>query len=263
MPELLHLETFGNPQNSPIIFLHGFMGSSADWEAVISSLMEDFYCVAVDLPGHGQSPLPSADQIDSFPQVAEFILSQFHNRGLEKSFLVGYSLGGRLALYLALHFPGHFRRVVLESASPGLASREERIQRQKQDEALIHRLETGDFGEFLRSWYEQPLFRSLKAHPHFEKLLAKRMKNDPKKLARALRLLGSGWQPSLWDQLKVNKIPLLLLAGEFDVKFQKIAGQMKRLCPAAQTEIVEGAGHNIHWEQPELFIKRIREFFTI
>jgi len=253
-----HYLTAGNPDESIVVFLHGFMGSSNDWKQVISFLKKDFYCIALDLPGHGKTPIK---ENLSFESVADTIIQFLDGLGIKKTHLVGYSMGGRLAMYLALEYSEFFDKVVLESASPGLKTEIERKQRIKRDEILAKKIADIPFKKFLEEWYRQPLFESLLRHPQYQDLLEERLKNTPGSLARALLTVSTGRQPNLWNRLEENKIPLLLLAGEFDIKFQKINQKMVKYSPLIRYQMIAGVGHNIHFENPLLFAKILKDFF--
>jgi 2-succinyl-6-hydroxy-2,4-cyclohexadiene-1-carboxylate synthase len=179
--------------------------------------------------------------------------------------LVGYSMGGRLALYLALQFPAYFDRVILESASPGLQDQVARDRRFTHDLNLAQKLETSsleDFTQFLRDWYNQPLFASLKNHPYFQAIFDRRLDNQPLELAKALRGLSVGVQPSLWDQLAKNQLPIVLLVGALDLKFVTIAQAMVESGQNLQLQIIQNCGHSIHLEKAELFAEQIRRFWV-
>lgn len=247
----------GDSREFPILFLHGFMGDRTEFHEVMLSLSSQYYCISIDLPDRGDW---LHDRNYTIADTARTLTEFLNALGIEKCHLVGYSMGGRLALYLALHFPEYFLKVVLESASPGLKTAVERSDRLQSDLKLAERLETEDFALFLQQWYEQPIFASLRAHPDFEKLWEQRSQNDPVALARSLRNLSVGCQPSLWEKLSENKIPLLLLAGELDPKFVNINTEMANLCQLAKLEIIPNCGHNIHFENANLCIEKIKYF---
>ncbi|WP_368013256.1 2-succinyl-6-hydroxy-2,4-cyclohexadiene-1-carboxylate synthase [Laspinema palackyanum] len=257
-----HYQIFGNPQNPCILFLHGFMGRSDNFSEVIQHLSDKFYCVTVDLPGHGRTRIVGGDECYQMPKTAQGLMELLDELGIFRCYLLGYSMGGRLALYLTLHFPERFEKVILESASPGLSSADARSQRRHRDEILAQQLETGDFYSFLSQWYQQPLFDSVRYHPSFDRLFQNRLQNQPKTLATSLREMGSGSQPSLWELLPSHSVPLLLLVGEWDRKFQEINHQMTQVCPVAQLEIIADSGHTIHWENPSAYLKSVIKFFS-
>jgi 2-succinyl-6-hydroxy-2,4-cyclohexadiene-1-carboxylate synthase len=246
--------------SQPVLFLHGFMGCAEDWNEVINRLADAFFCIAVDLPGHGKTIVAEGKSPYGMETCAASLVAFLRNRKIKKCALVGYSMGGRLALYLALHAPEIFHCVVLESASPGLRTKTERRARIEHDNKLADEIEVGDFAAFLQRWYSQPLFRGLQPHPKFQSLFQKRLQNNPRTLAKSLRGMGTGAQPSLWEKLPALKIPALLLAGENDKKFVQINSEMAKLSPATQVKIIKNAGHTIHFEQPEIFAKYVRHF---
>ncbi|MDQ4106106.1 MAG: 2-succinyl-6-hydroxy-2,4-cyclohexadiene-1-carboxylate synthase [Actinomycetota bacterium] len=250
----------GDRRRPAVLFLHGFMGSSADWEDVMGALEGRFYCIAADLPGHGAS-LGLPDEAYTIEGAARRILEVPGELGIGRAALVGYSMGGRLALYLALRHPARCAGLFLESASPGLESLEERRSRRETDERRARRLETEDFGRFLEDWYRQPLFASLARD---ETLLARtieaRRRNDPGELARSLRGMGTGNQPSLWGELPGLQVPALAVAGGLDEKYAGISRLMANLNPLLESVVVPGVGHNVHIEAFEAYLASLRDF---
>lgn len=253
-----HYISQGSRELPVVLFLHGFLGSSADFNTAIAYLSEHFCCLAVDLPGHGNTVVDGEDDRYTMPQTASAIVTWLDELQVSRCFLVGYSMGGRLALYLALHFPQRFPRVVLESASPGLQTEAERTARLHHDYELADRLEA-DFPSFLSYWYNQPLFQALRHHPAFLQVKEQRSRNRPTALAKSLRALSTGLQPSLWELLPQMQ-PLLLLVGEDDRKFCTINQAMANSCSTIQLEVMPGCGHVIHLEKPEIFTEAVRLF---
>lgn len=250
----------GNSSLPAVLFLHGFMGRGSDWQRIVEQLQETFYCIAPDLPGHGDTIAHEGSEGFAMPTVAEGVRHMLAQRGITRCAVVGYSMGGRLALHLAATYPHLVRAAVLESASPGLRTDEERQARQQHDERLAVRLETTPFGEFLEQWYNQPLFVPLRHHPSFGRVVEQRRNNTPTGLATSLRRMGTGVQPPLWDALSHIEQPLLLLAGEHDEKFVRIGNEMATACPHAQLRIVERAGHTIHVENEQSYTEHVRLF---
>ena len=256
-----HYSFRGNKAQPLILFLHGFMGNSNEFDAVISWLSDQFCCLTVDLPGHGKTKVLGGEECYSMSNTAHALMNWLDWLNIETCFLVGYSMGGRLALYLSLYFPHRFSKIVLESASPGLKLQRDRLERRQGDFELAKQLEKSDFSMFLENWYAQPLFASLKKHPEFKKMIDHRLKNNPVQLAKSLRNLSTGCQPCLWEKIKENQNPLLLLVGENDTKFVAINSEMARLCPFATLEVVSHCGHNIHFEHPKTFVEKVKSFF--
>lgn len=244
-----------------VLFLHGFLGSGEDFDNAIAALSDRFCCLAINLPGHGQTVVTGVDQQYEMAQTAEAIVDLLDHLQISRCYLVGYSMGGRLALYLALHFPQRFPKVVVESASPGLELDRDRQTRLQHDWNLADRLEA-DFSTFLQQWYEQPLFQPLRHHPQFAELQARRSRNRPADLAKSLRHLSTGRQPSLWHLLEQHSQPLLLVVGADDRKFCEINQRMVDRCPAARLAIVPDCGHGVHLENPAGFVQRVRSFFS-
>ncbi len=248
--------------NQPIIlFLHGFTGNNQDFSSVISLLSKNYCCLAVDLPGHGKTRVNGDESCYNMSNTAQALIDLLDDLQIDKCLLLGYSMGGRLALYMTLHFPARFEKVVLESASPGLKSEKERSHRLQSDLQLSQNLENSNIKDFILNWYDRPLFKSLKKSPKFDQLIDTRLANNPLELAKSLRNLGTGNQPSLWEKLAQNQIPILLLVGEDDHKFQSINAEIASLCPAASLEIVPKAGHNIHFENLDRFGTVVRQFY--
>ena len=253
-------KTYGDQDNPAILFLHGFMGSGEDWRAVIQGLATHYFCITVDLPGHGKTGIGQSKRYYAMPGAAENLIRMLDGLRIRKCIVVGYSMGGRLALYLALHYPDRFFKGILESASPGLSKREDRLARISHDEKLASELESVPFATFLHKWYSQHIFESLKGHPDFPVLLENRQGNTPGELALSLRHMGTGKQPSLWDGLRHNRVPLLFMTGELDAKFRGIASRMEGMCPYSRMKIITGCGHNIHFENPSAFIESVKSF---
>ena len=252
----------GSPDKPLILFLHGFLGEGSEFNEVISLCSEQFSFLTVDLPGHGKTKVAGEEECYSMPNTAQALIKLLEQLSVKKCFLVGYSMGGRLALYLTLHFPDYFSKVVLESASPGLKTRNERLKRLQNDLKLAREIETSDMTSFLLKWYDQPLFTSIKKHSEFEQMMARRLQNHPLELAKSLRHMSLGLQASFWEQLKQNEKPLLLIVGEYDEKFININTEIAIICNFAKLEIISDCGHNIHLENVKAFVKVVVAFLT-
>ncbi len=259
-PGELAYVTAGDRGSPAVLFLHGFMGSSADWTRMMEAFEDRFYCVAPDLPGHGATPgLPSGAY--TIEGTARKVLELLGGLGVDRPAVVGYSMGGRLALYLSLRHPARFAGLFLESASPGLESPERRESRREVDERRARCLETEDFGQFLEGWYRQPLFASLaRDEALLRRTIEARRKNDPAELAKSLRGMGTGNQPSLWGELSELQVPALALAGTLDEKYVALSRRMARLAPSMESAVVPEAGHNVRAEVPEAYLSLLQDF---
>jgi 2-succinyl-6-hydroxy-2,4-cyclohexadiene-1-carboxylate synthase len=255
---LLHYRTDGAPHQPPLCFVHGFMGAAADWRPVVEGIGEQAFCLSVDLPGHGAS-LDRPAYVYSMEGATQALADVLDEAGIHRCSLVGYSMGGRVALYFALFHPGRVRRLVLESASPGLRTEQKRAERRCVDDRRAEDIEH-DLGAFLDDWYRQPLFASLARHGLVEEMVRTRRANDPHELARALRGLGPGKQPSLWNRLRDLNVPTLVLTGALDDKYRRITEQTARHIPDSRRVVVPDAGHNVHAERPQAFLAQLGRF---
>ncbi|MEA5600972.1 2-succinyl-6-hydroxy-2,4-cyclohexadiene-1-carboxylate synthase [Nostoc sp. UHCC 0252] len=255
-------------ENKPIIiFLHGFIGNIHEFYEAIKLLAEDFSYLTLDLPGHGKTEVVGGDEYYGMEITAQAIINLLDELKIDKCHLIGYSMGGRLGLYLTLNFPERFIKIVLESASPGLATEAERLERVRRDAQIARKLSRSiiqtDFAAFLSNWYNQPIFGDIKNHPEYDRMIQSRLQNNPQELEKSLRFMGNGCQPPLWEKLQENKIHILLLAGEYDEKFISINKKMAKLCKFAQLKIIKNAGHNIHFENTLAFVENIKYFLSI
>ena len=250
----------GRPPGPTILFLHGFMGSLADWREATAALEGYYRCIAVDLPGHGASTGLSPESY-AIEGATRALLDLLDGLGVERPVIAGYSMGGRLALYLALRHPDRLSGLFLESASPGLDDAGERAARRAADEQKAARLENGDFKEFLRDWYRQPLFAPLaRDGGRLRPTIESRLRNDPNELAKSLRGIGTGSQPSLWEELSDLQTPTLAVSGGLDEKFVGILRGMERTSPRIRTVIVPNVGHDIHTEASAEYVALLRSF---
>ena len=261
----LHVELreAANPAAQPLVLLHGFTSSAASWGTYLDTFAAaGLRVIAFDLLGHGGSSAPDDPERYRMERCQEDVCSALGMLGVGpgEAILLGYSMGGRLALYLG--FSGYFRALILESASPGLANPIEREQRCASDERLAASIERDGVAAFVAAWEQLPLFASQHVLPVEvrERLHNQRLQNQPDGLANSLRGMGTGSQPALYERLPAFDLPVLLLAGELDAKFCAIAQQMRQMLPHASLEIVRGAGHTIHLEQPELFDTHVLAF---
>jgi 2-succinyl-6-hydroxy-2,4-cyclohexadiene-1-carboxylate synthase len=255
-----HYQSGGNPQGQPLLFLHGFMGDCQEFDPILPYFWDDFYCLVIDLPGHGQTEVMGDDSNYGMEKTAIALINFLDYFQLSKIGLIGYSMGGRLALYLALHFPEKFSHLILESASPGLQSAIARKKRIEHDAQWIKKLKNENFSEVLTEWYQQSLFNSLRNLPDFSDLFARRLNNSPEKLAKSLQYLGTGQQMSLWEKLHQGSVPLLLLVGGQDHKFVAINQKIAVDYPQTQLIIFPHRGHNLHLEDSHDFALALRQF---
>lgn len=238
------------------------MGSGLDWKDIVDKLSPDFHCIAVDLPGHGKTNVHGAITDYSMEAFARSFPKFVRNIGLTKPALIGYSMGGRLALFLSAYVKNLWSALILESATPGLMQEKQRVERRAKDGKLIRKLEKGNLENFLEDWYQQPLFKTIKKSKSFNALMNQRLNNDTEELIKSLKMMGLGVQPSLWNACASINMPVLLLAGEFDRKFSNIIKDMKKLNQDFDLAFVKNAGHNVHVEQALEYIQYLKKFLN-
>jgi 2-succinyl-6-hydroxy-2,4-cyclohexadiene-1-carboxylate synthase len=253
----------------PLVLLHGFTGCGANWAlagatAVFPPLLPNIQLITPDIIGHGRAPAPHDPTPYTMPSAAEQIVQNLAQQNIQRIHLLGYSMGGRLALYIARHYPHLVQSLILESSSPGLATEAERAARRQQDEALAERIEREGIPAFVAYWESLPLWQSQTGLDTAvrQALHAQRLANQPHALAHSLRQMGTGAQPSLWAELPQLTLPILLLTGELDPKFCHINQQMAAQLPHATWHVVPQAGHAVHLEQPLVYASFITEFLT-
>ena len=242
--------------NAPLLLLHGFTGSRADF-AFLRQHLPQYETIALDLPGHGDNP-SSAPY--TMAQAAADVVAQMQEKCGEQPFhLIGYSMGGRLALYIAIHYPDSIASLTLESASPGLATAEARQQRRQRDNALADRIERDGISAFVDFWENLSLWESQTqlSDEIRAALRGRRLQNDPIALANSLRGMGTGVQPSLWSRLGELRMPVHLIVGALDHKFVAIAQEMAGAMGDVRLDVVAGAGHTVHLERPLIFAELV------
>jgi 2-succinyl-6-hydroxy-2,4-cyclohexadiene-1-carboxylate synthase len=233
------------------VLAHGFTQNARGWGPFLDSLSQRHEVVAVDLPGHGSSAAVEADLWES---------AHLLGRTGGTADYVGYSLGGRVSLHLALRHPELVRRLVLIGSTAGIASDQCRTARRVADEALAHELEPDAPADssspaeqerldaFLDRWLRSPLFATLR--PAQAELEARRQ-NTRAGLAASLRRSGTGTQEPLWDRLSTLGMPVLVMAGALDVRFTELGKRLVRSVGTnAHLSLVPGAGHACHLERP-------------
>jgi 2-succinyl-6-hydroxy-2,4-cyclohexadiene-1-carboxylate synthase len=230
-----------------LVLLHGFTQTSRSWQSIAHALAGRYRPATPDLPGHGDF---------AGRRPASFEACDAYLRALTDGpfTLVGYSMGGRVALHAALALGDRVQRLVLIGATPGLADKGERVARAADDAALADRIEAIGIDAFVREWGAQPLFDGI-PRGVADAIHADRRRNTAAGLAAALRGLGTGVMPPLWDRLGELAMPVELVVGERDAKFRTIAERMAERIRTARVLVVPGAGHVAHLEVPETLIE--------
>jgi 2-succinyl-6-hydroxy-2,4-cyclohexadiene-1-carboxylate synthase len=257
-------QCFGNPSCPAVLFLHGFLGDGRDWREVVNLVSADFFCIVIDLPGHGFSnDLSLLNDVWDFHSLTQRLLELLTYLSVKKVNITGYSLGGRLALHFALHFTENVKKIILESSSPGIKDKDQRVSRLQNDISLADQLQNSPLENFLDSWYEQTVFYGIKQHPKYVDLINSKLKNNPKLLAKALTSYSVGRQSYLGEKLSKLKVPLLLICGENDAKYVEIMQSIKHKNKSLNVLIVKECSHNVHFQKPVLFAEHLVEFLSL
>jgi len=201
-------------------------------------MKSEFTPLCLDAPGHGNN----TNGVRSLPQCADDIAA-----AMQPGILVGYSMGARMALHVALQHPTMVSQLVLISGTPGLVTEAERTARRKSDNDLAERIETIGLSAFLDEWLALPIFSGLDEKTNQRE---DRLRNTEKGLADSLRYAGTGTQEPQWSNLQQLSMPVHLVVGEHDEKFTAIAEQMKPLISTSEMTVVANAGHTVHLENP-------------
>ncbi len=224
------------------MLLHGFGGTRWAWDAVVARLdAERYRPVRNDLPGHGEA---GALRPVTLAACVEWV----HALSPARFALAGYSMGGRVALHIALADPERVSRLVLISTTAGIEDEEERARRRAADRVLARRLEEEPFERFIEDWREQPLFADDPPEVN-EAARADHRRNEPYGLAAALRGIGAGSLAPVWDRLGELTMPALVLAGERDMRYREIGRRLADALPRGELRVVPG-GHTLLLENP-------------
>jgi len=249
-------------QGETLVLCHGFTGSAENWRSLLERLSSQRRVIAVDLPGHGQTDVPAAAfSMDGAIRILARVLDHLN---LAQVDLLGYSMGGRFALSFACQHPARVRRLILESASPGLRTPEERATRKASDDALAQRIEAQGVPAFVDFWEALPLWASQRSLPQASRaeLRQQRLRNHAAGLAGSLRGMGTGIMPPLWDALPALTQPVLLIVGEADSKFRAINREMHSALPNSLLVTIPGAGHTVHLESLDDYQATVTKFLV-
>ncbi|MCL6269441.1 2-succinyl-6-hydroxy-2,4-cyclohexadiene-1-carboxylate synthase [Sansalvadorimonas sp. 2012CJ34-2] len=248
-------------QGSPLILLHGFLGSGDDWLSVLPELKNKYHCYTIDLPGHGSSGGFSDEisaEADAFAGISDRVHRLLSEEGLLPATVMGYSLGGRIALGFASHYPDDVELLILEGANPGLKTERERQERIDSDSRWSQRFRAEPLKDVLKDWYRQPVFSSLTEEQRNKLVKQRSIDNDGSLLADAMDLLSLGRQSDWWHVSSQLTCNVVYIVGERDNKFLAIAEALKKeafkkngkVCKA----VVADAGHNAHRDNPKDFL---------
>lgn len=252
-------------QNFPyLLLLHGFMGSSESFEDLLSQLQTFCNPITIDLIGHGLTEKPEDFHRYHTEEQINDLKELLIRLDLDKIYLLGYSMGGRLALQFAVRYPQYLSGLILESTTYGIDEPREIQKRLKIDHQRAQEI-LDDYEDFLKKWNQGPLFKRYEALPPRKrgKLEDVQKNQDPRGLANSLLGFGTAAMPSVHNQLNNLTVPALILAGEEDKKFTRIGMELNRRIKNSSLNIFTKCGHRIHLEQPDLYLKYIESFITL
>ncbi len=257
-----HIEVCG--EGNPLLLLHGFTGDSSTWSSFCSIWGEHSKLIIPDIIGHGKTGAPADLNRFSIESAAADLAQILEQLGIKKVNLLGYSMGGRLALTFAVLFPEKVNCLILESASPGLSSESERNERRMKDRELAQFIKENGISSFVDYWENIPLFQTMVNLTEAVKdsIRQQRLSQSEEGLASSLLGMGTGSQPSWWEKLAQLENKVLLLTGKKDVKFCNIAEKMQKLLMHSTWITFENSGHAIHVEEKEKFGTIVSEFLA-
>lgn len=241
----------------PLVLLHGFMGSEATFTGFDRALRRNQIPLTIPLPAGDLGRGLSVGHDD----VANQILARLDTMGVEEFALLGYSLGGRVAMHIAALEPGRVEKLILESAHPGLESKKEREERRLHDEAWANRIRA-DWPRVLEDWYDQGVFSSLSPALR-ERLIAEKVEQDPEKAASMLQKLSLGRQRSFWGEMTGLPFPILFVSGEMDLRYKRVGERLAAQPGPIRHVSLRGAGHVVHREQPEAYLDALESFLSL
>jgi 2-succinyl-6-hydroxy-2,4-cyclohexadiene-1-carboxylate synthase len=251
----VRLSYFVSGAGTPVTLLHGFTQNGRSWLEIISRMPEGWMWIVPDLRGHGETRTESGApcSMDACTRDLEMLWGHL---GVERTHLVGYSMGGRLALHVAARRPERILSLLTIGAHAGLEE-EAREGRRRGDEALATRIETDGLEAFVNYWGDLPLFAGIERRgPAFSaQVRAERMTNHVAGLACSLRGMGAGAMDPLWDDLARVPFPCTFVAGQLDHGYVSSARRLAATVPHGRVEVVPRAGHTVHLERPDAFAR--------
>ena len=251
----VRLSYFVAGEGSPVTLLHGFTQSGRSWREVIARMPEGWKCIVPDLRGHGQTVTKPGAPC-SMDACTEDLVALWEELDVGRTHLVGYSMGGRLALHVAARRPERLLSLLTVGAHAGLDG-DARAGRRSGDEALAERIEKEGIESFVDYWGALPLFAGLqrRGEGYVAQLRAERMQNHVAGLTCSLRGMGAGVMEPLWDDLGRLAMPCTFVAGQLDHGYVASARRLAATVPGGQVEIVPRAGHAAHQERPDAFAR--------
>ena len=245
-----------------ILFLHGFTGCAEDWFPVFEQIPDKYNCLALDIIGHGKSDAPGSSMHYSIDSIMSQIKYVKDHLTQNKIFLLGYSMGGRIALTYASMYPEDVKGLILEASSAGIKNDEERQKRYEEDLKLAEFIEIHTMEEFIEMWHDQEIFNTQRrfSNDKLKKIKKKKASGSKTGYANILKGFSTGKMPPVHDKLKKIPLKVLLITGDLDTKFTGINARLAKRFFKAKHKIVRNSGHNTHLEEPKRFIEIVLNY---
>ncbi|MDP0562417.1 MAG: 2-succinyl-6-hydroxy-2,4-cyclohexadiene-1-carboxylate synthase [Candidatus Endonucleobacter sp. (ex Gigantidas childressi)] len=261
----LSYKTRGLRSNPPLLLLHGFLGSATDWLLLCNNLGNDFYLIVLDLPGHGESADIDSNEVNPDPLISihSLINNVLKRLSLKKVTLLGYSLGGRIAMGYALAHSNNINSLIIEAAHPGLKNDEEKKARAISDEYWCNRFCSEAYDLVLYDWYCQSVFKDISDNDRQQLIIERLVGLTACSVANVLTSYSLSKQPDYSEWLSVAPFPVHYLCGENDKAFSHIGKQLNKAGCLQSLHCIGGAGHNVHRERPEKVAAIIRTLYQL
>ena len=260
----LSFHTKGLRSKPALLLLHGFLGSSDDWRFLVEYLEQSFYLILIDLPGHGESVSVSAmnNEQGALSFIHKPIDKILEHLDIQRLSVLGYSLGGRIAMSYALAFPDKIQYLIIESGHFGLACAAEKKARQQSDQYWAERFNSEPLADVLQDWYSQPVFAELSSSSR-QLLIAERQRYSGKMLGDVLLAFSLAHQPDYTKAFALASFSILFICGENDQKFTAIGKRLEHEGIVDQCRIIAGAGHNVHRVQAKSMAITIESYYDV
>jgi 2-succinyl-6-hydroxy-2,4-cyclohexadiene-1-carboxylate synthase len=252
-----HIQIKG--EGKPIICLHGFSENIGTWKSLV---LEGHQLILVDLIGHGESDKPRSGKYYSLKLMLRHLNKLIHQLGSSKYSILGYSMGGRIALAYSLAYPNEIDKLVLESASYGECGLLNRLKRRRSDSKLAGGIRKNGVEWFNQYWSGLSIFETQRKLPEdiVNEISERRLSNVTYALSNTLLGTGQGKFPCLKNQVTNLSMPVLYISGEYDEKYCRTGNEFQKLNPNIRHETIRGAGHNTHIEDTKGFAEVLRKF---
>lgn len=260
---LLAASSYGDKSLPTLVLLHGFLGNKDDWQILTVLLQSQFHCLCIDLPGHGDSAdigLP----IPGFESCAKHILRYLAHHSIQQFHLIGYSLGGRVALHIAQQAPQKLLSLQLESCHPGLLFAADVKMRLSNDRLWAEKLASLPIKTFLELWYQQGVFQDLTNKQRI-KLIQQRSNNNSQALTNCYQATSLALQDNLWaipHLLHQYQVHCQFYVGVNDKKFTELANKWQKTS-GISVIVIADAGHNVHLANPKALADNLMQSLSM